>query len=359
MPAPSAESPPGAAIGAKLGESDLGQLLASTDGLTLYGFTNDVRARSSCYGTCAELWPPVIVDEDWTVGPGLDAGIFATTVRNDGSLQLVAGKWPLYTYGGDAAPGDVTGQGSGGVWFAVGVDGKLINGDAPAGESAGDDDDRRCPPTRTRAAMSTRPPTPRRRRPRLRRFQPRRRSRRSARPGSATRSIDADGLTLYGFTNDADGVPTCEGDCAGAWPPLLVDGEELPAGLDPAVFSVVSRSDGSHQLKAGAWPLYRFAGDAGARRHQRPGLGRRVVRRRPGRRPDQGRRLTVSLRGALPAEDEREFDHAREAFVLPRHGAFACVETSDAGGLVDVLHPSVNRGRHASCVSADNDTTVA
>ena len=75
--------------------------------------------------------------------------------------------------------------------------------------------------------------------------------------------VDAEGLTLYGFTNDADGVPTCEGDCAGAWPPLLVDGEELPAGLDPAVFSVVPRSDGSQQLKAGAWPLYRFAGDAG------------------------------------------------------------------------------------------------
>ena len=51
-------------------------------------------------------------------------------------LQLVAGKWPLYTYGGDAAPGDVTGQGSGGVWFAVGVDGKLISGDAPAGDPA-------------------------------------------------------------------------------------------------------------------------------------------------------------------------------------------------------------------------------
>jgi predicted lipoprotein with Yx(FWY)xxD motif len=75
--------------------------------------------------------------------------------------------------------------------------------------------------------------------------------------------VDADGLTLYGFTNDSDGAPTCEADCADAWPPLLVDGEELPAGLDPAVFSVVSRGDGSHQLKAGAWPLYRFAGDAG------------------------------------------------------------------------------------------------
>ena len=74
--------------------------------------------------------------------------------------------------------------------------------------------------------------------------------------------VDDGGLTLYGFTKDADGHPTCEGDCAEAWPPLLVDGPELPAGLDPAVFSVVERPDGGFQLKAGKWPLYRFAGDA-------------------------------------------------------------------------------------------------
>ena len=72
---------------------------------------------------------------------------------------------------------------------------------------------------------------------------------------------DADGFTLYGFTNDGDGHPTCNDACANAWPPLLVDGDTLPEGLDAAVFSVVERDDGSHQLKAGKWPLYRFAGD--------------------------------------------------------------------------------------------------
>jgi predicted lipoprotein with Yx(FWY)xxD motif len=72
---------------------------------------------------------------------------------------------------------------------------------------------------------------------------------------------DADGFTLYGFKNDGDGHPTCNDACADAWPPLLVDGDTLPDGLDPAVFSIVDRDDGSHQLKAGKWPLYRFAGD--------------------------------------------------------------------------------------------------
>ena len=40
-----------------------------------------------------------------------------------------------------------------------------------------------------------------------------------------------------------------------------LDGAEVPAGLDPAVFSVVARDDGSMQLKAGRRPLYTFAGD--------------------------------------------------------------------------------------------------
>jgi predicted lipoprotein with Yx(FWY)xxD motif len=73
---------------------------------------------------------------------------------------------------------------------------------------------------------------------------------------------DAAGLTVYGFTQDATGTPTCTGGCADNWPPVTVDGGALPDGLDPAVFSVVERADGTFQLKAGDWPLYRFAGDA-------------------------------------------------------------------------------------------------
>jgi predicted lipoprotein with Yx(FWY)xxD motif len=74
--------------------------------------------------------------------------------------------------------------------------------------------------------------------------------------------VDGKGLTLYGFTQDSNGTSTCVDACASTWPPLTVDGASLPAGLDAKVFSVVARSDGSHQLKAGKWPLYRFAGDA-------------------------------------------------------------------------------------------------
>lgn len=232
--------PAPAAIATKSGSTAIGEVLTDSAGLTLYGFTNDVDAVSTCYGTCADAWPPIIVPVDFTVGPGLDFGIFATTVRDDGQLQLVAGKWPLYTFAGDAAPGDLTGQGSGDVWFAANVDGTLITGDAPQTEEAVvgapvvEEAESAVEPT-VATTMTT---------------------------SLGDALVDEDGLTLYGFTNDVDGVPTCSDACADAWPALLVDGPDLPAGLDPDVFSVVNRTDGSFQLRAGVWPLYRFAGDA-------------------------------------------------------------------------------------------------
>jgi predicted lipoprotein with Yx(FWY)xxD motif len=115
------------------GDTDLGTVLTTADGLTLYGFTDDTDGTSTCTGDCAQTWPPLLVEEDFVVGDGLDATVFTTTERDDGSLQLVAGDWPLYTFAGDQAPGDVNGQGVGDVWFAVTPDGQLIEDDAADG----------------------------------------------------------------------------------------------------------------------------------------------------------------------------------------------------------------------------------
>ena len=45
--------------------------------------------------------------------------------RSDGSTQLAIGEWPLYRFSGDAAPGDINGQGSGEVWFVANPEGWL------------------------------------------------------------------------------------------------------------------------------------------------------------------------------------------------------------------------------------------
>jgi len=221
-------------------ETPLGTALVGPDGLTLYAFTNDIDAQSTCYGTCAEAWPPVLVDPDWTVGPGLDSGVFSTAIREDGTEQLVAGKFPLYSFAGDAVPGDVNGQGSGDVWFAVGTDAKLI--EEPAGDAAA--------PT-TVPAPPAAPAAPVAPEPDLG----------FAETPLGAIVVDGEGRTLYAFTKDANGSPTCVDGCATAWPPIVLDGEPVVAGIDTQLVTTVERPDGGSQLKVGKWPVYHFAGD--------------------------------------------------------------------------------------------------
>jgi len=79
--------------------------------------------------------------------------------------------------------------------------------------------------------------------------------------------VDAEGMTLYAFTPDSAGEPTCYDDCATAWPPLLAtDAAAIAAGagLDATKLTTVDRTDGAKQVKYGDWPLYYFANDTAA-----------------------------------------------------------------------------------------------
>jgi predicted lipoprotein with Yx(FWY)xxD motif len=76
---------------------------------------------------------------------------------------------------------------------------------------------------------------------------------------------DASGLTLYVFTEDSPGASVCAGECADAWPPVVVDGEiAVGEGLDAAAFGIITRDDGVVQLTVNDKPLYRFALDEAA-----------------------------------------------------------------------------------------------
>ena len=126
------------ADGVHAADSDLGSILVDPDGFTLYVFTNDTDGESTCYDGCADLWPPV--PGDTAIGSELDASLFGTTARTDGSEQLTVNGQPLYRYTPDAAPGDTTGQDVGGVWFVVGVDGNMIGGPEASVDLVSDDD---------------------------------------------------------------------------------------------------------------------------------------------------------------------------------------------------------------------------
>jgi predicted lipoprotein with Yx(FWY)xxD motif len=237
-------APSGSSVAVKVADSKLGKILISSEGRTLYGFTNDTAAKSTCYGACAAAWPPVIVDDSWSVGPGLDIGVFSTVTRDDGAQQLMAGKFPLYEYAGDAAPGDVTGQGSGDVWFIVGTDAKLITAKSGATGSAA------TPTTTTKPAANPAPAPVAAASVKL------------ADSPLGKIMVDAEGRTLYGFTKDANGAPTCTDACAKAWPASSVNGQPVAGTGIGATLRAVTSPTGGSMIVAGKWPLYRFAGDA-------------------------------------------------------------------------------------------------
>ncbi len=119
---------PATTVAVKTATTPLGQILVNPTGRTLYAFTKDTSAMSSCTGACADTWPPVLVTGDVKVDGNLSGSLLSVISRPDGTKQLEAGKWPLYTFSGDAAPGDTNGQGSGGYWFVVGAEGNLVKG---------------------------------------------------------------------------------------------------------------------------------------------------------------------------------------------------------------------------------------
>jgi predicted lipoprotein with Yx(FWY)xxD motif len=73
--------------------------------------------------------------------------------------------------------------------------------------------------------------------------------------------VTKDGMTVYGFTADMNGTSSCTDACAQNWPPVAVDSSTLPSGLDDAIFTVITRPDGTYQLAAKNQPLYTFAMD--------------------------------------------------------------------------------------------------
>lgn len=98
-------------------------VLTNARGYTLYWFVPDTQTKSTCYGTCAVYWPPVLGSP--AAGPGV-TGTVGTIRRSDGAAQVTYDHHPLYTYVGDSAPGQASGNNinlNGGVWHEMTVSG--------------------------------------------------------------------------------------------------------------------------------------------------------------------------------------------------------------------------------------------
>jgi len=107
---------------AALGTADtaLGTIVVDGKGMAVYEFDTDTQGgdSSTCTGACATNWPAV---PGGASAPTLDGvtGTAGTITGADGQPQLTLNGWPLYYFAGDAAVGDINGQGVGGVWWVL------------------------------------------------------------------------------------------------------------------------------------------------------------------------------------------------------------------------------------------------
>jgi len=94
-------------------------ILTNAQGMTLYYRTTDMPPATVCSGGCASAWPPLLVSGSSppTSATSLPGKLSVLTDTN--GAQVEYNGHPLYTFSGDTAPGQTTGEGLGGIWHVV------------------------------------------------------------------------------------------------------------------------------------------------------------------------------------------------------------------------------------------------
>jgi predicted lipoprotein with Yx(FWY)xxD motif len=102
----------------------LGAILTNTQGRTLYYFLPERGGKIVCSSSaCTTYWPPSL--SAGGANPTGSAGVtgnLSLIARGGGAQQITYNTWPLYTFTGDQAAGQTSGQGVvafGGKWLVA------------------------------------------------------------------------------------------------------------------------------------------------------------------------------------------------------------------------------------------------
>lgn len=102
---------------AKVMDSSAGKIWTDANGMALYTFDKDAAGVTNCYDDCAKNWPPLMAAAD-----AKPMGEWTVVERKDGTKMWAYEGHPLYTFIGDKAAGEVTGDGKGDVWHVAKAD---------------------------------------------------------------------------------------------------------------------------------------------------------------------------------------------------------------------------------------------
>lgn len=94
-------------------------ILTNAQGMTLYYFTPDTATSSACTGGCATAWPPLQFQGSGTPTSATSLPGTLSAVSDGNGTQVEYNGHPLYTYSGDTAPGQTSGEGILGKWFVA------------------------------------------------------------------------------------------------------------------------------------------------------------------------------------------------------------------------------------------------
>ena len=113
----------------KAHSSAYGRVLFDRGGRVLYLFASDRHGTSTCYGACAQTWPPYTVKLAPTAGTGVRGSLIGVIRRRDGTRQVTYAGHPLYYFVDDRRPGQITCQNVssfGGLWLVVDPAGSAV-----------------------------------------------------------------------------------------------------------------------------------------------------------------------------------------------------------------------------------------
>ncbi|HEX3981382.1 MAG TPA: hypothetical protein VHW93_09160 [Acidimicrobiales bacterium] len=98
-----------------------GTILTLSNGTVVYRLTTDPKNKSVCSGTCAKIWPPVLLATGQKKATGHGVSGLGTITRSNGTHQVTYQGIPLYRYFGDHKAGQATGniKDKWGRWWVV------------------------------------------------------------------------------------------------------------------------------------------------------------------------------------------------------------------------------------------------
>jgi predicted lipoprotein with Yx(FWY)xxD motif len=119
-------------------KTDLGKVLVSSRGRTVYLFQKDTGTQSQCTDACAANWPPLPAKGTPKAGSGAKTSLLGTTTRPDGTMQVTYNGHPVYMFQGDRKAGNTNGQGIdafGAHWYVLNASGNAVT-KAPSSSSS-------------------------------------------------------------------------------------------------------------------------------------------------------------------------------------------------------------------------------